>query len=275
MTMNCASTQELLPWMLNDSLSAEDARQVRAHLDDCADCRRELEETRIARAVFDAHIPTEALVAYAWDDSMNLPTEMVETHLAECQSCAEELSLLRQGRHAEQLAADAPPVAAGGVTGTTLIRPVPVWLRWLPIAASVIAAVAVAGWMTAQLQLSEMRQLAQGPGAPVPETVILTPERYVTLTPVTVTRGERNRGLEAAEPVLLGFPLEELDPEAGPFRLELLDENGSVVATYADRPANADLEVVQTVPPEVLAGARVTTARLTARDGESVLYGLP
>lgn len=291
MPMNCVSTQELLPWYLNRTLSEDDSRIVREHLAHCADCRRELELTREARAVFDTHIPSETLVDHAWDRPTDLPTEMLETHLAECRACGEELSLLRQSRYAEELAAEEPPVPVGSTPEAAAV-PWRSWLgraRWLPLAASLLAVVSLTGWLTSQARLADLRaQIAQEPAAATAETPTSTlwdQTVIVALAPVLPTRGEADGLFETdayadseaeAERVVLSLFLEDLAPEAGPFRVELLDAEDRVLATFPDRGANTNDEILVPVSPtDLAAGEPPVAVRVTAVDGTEALYGSP
>ena len=66
--MDCDRTTERLPWLLNGSLDPEETAAVRRHLADCELCQKELSETRLAGQIFGAHLPTPAVVAYAFDE---------------------------------------------------------------------------------------------------------------------------------------------------------------------------------------------------------------
>jgi Putative zinc-finger len=109
--MDCEATSERLPWLYAGSLAPAEAAEVRRHLETCARCRAELEETRRAAAVFDAHLPTAVLVDLAWDRPVTaLADELVQAHLAGCAGCREELALARESRRLEA-DADAARVA--------------------------------------------------------------------------------------------------------------------------------------------------------------------
>src|SRR5215208_3422668 len=97
--MNCDDAIELLPWLLNATLEPEEERAVRSHLATCARCRQALEENRFAWTVFGEHVPTEALVAHAFDDlAPGADAEVLERHLATCPRCAAELEMVRASR---------------------------------------------------------------------------------------------------------------------------------------------------------------------------------
>ncbi|HVR95412.1 MAG TPA: zf-HC2 domain-containing protein [Thermoanaerobaculia bacterium] len=101
--MNCNEANERLPWLLNGTLGEDERRQVMAHLKDCADCRTALRETRQAWQVYNQHIPSEDLVAYAWGAApVTVDPGLLEEHLASCPQCAAELELVRMSRRLEE-----------------------------------------------------------------------------------------------------------------------------------------------------------------------------
>ncbi len=97
--MICDEVVQRLPWFLNGSLGPEERSEIRGHLADCAACRAALAETRIGYRIFSAHVPSEALVDYAWDRTPEgLDSGLVERHLEDCPECAAELELIRTSR---------------------------------------------------------------------------------------------------------------------------------------------------------------------------------
>jgi hypothetical protein len=128
--------------LLNRSLPDDLRAPLEDHLERCPACRRELAETRHALEVFSAHVATDRLVDYSAGRLVEAERELVERHLARCQSCAEELSLLDAGR--KSLAADTP---APSLPQAPVLRPAspPLW-RWGTLAASLLAAAALTGW---------------------------------------------------------------------------------------------------------------------------------
>jgi hypothetical protein len=101
--MDCEATSDRLPWLLNGTLSEMESENARAHLSLCPRCRREMEETRRAAAVFGAHVSTADLVDLAWDRPV-AETALVHGHLESCRDCAQDLALARESRARE----DAP-----------------------------------------------------------------------------------------------------------------------------------------------------------------------
>jgi hypothetical protein len=103
--MDCEGASERLPWLYAGSLDPGEAAEVRRHLEGCARCRAELQETRQAAAVFDAHLPTAVLVDLAWERPVTaIAAELVQAHLAACAECREELELVRESRRLEAAA---------------------------------------------------------------------------------------------------------------------------------------------------------------------------
>lgn len=79
--MNCNTVQEKLALLVYDELSAEDARDVRAHLADCASCGAELKAINEARESLDQWEPIEADVPLraVLDESVDDRTPVVAT----------------------------------------------------------------------------------------------------------------------------------------------------------------------------------------------------
>lgn len=97
--MICDEVVQRLPWFLNGSLAREEMSEIRGHLAECAACRTALAETRLGYRIFAAHVPSEALVDYAWDRTPEgLDSGLVERHLEDCPECAAELELIRTSR---------------------------------------------------------------------------------------------------------------------------------------------------------------------------------
>ncbi len=97
--MICDEVVQRLPWLLNGSLASEEQSEIRGHLAECAACRAALAETRLGYRIFSAHVPSEALVDYAWDRTAEgLDSGLVERHLEDCPECAAELELIRTSR---------------------------------------------------------------------------------------------------------------------------------------------------------------------------------
>jgi hypothetical protein len=107
--MDCDAVSERLPWLHAGSLAPEEAAEVRRHLETCAACRAELEETRRAARVFDAHLPTAVVLDLAWDRAVDaIGDDLVQAHLASCTECREELALARESRRLESIAEAGP-----------------------------------------------------------------------------------------------------------------------------------------------------------------------
>ena len=132
--MTCQEATELLPWLLNGSLESAERERVQAHLEGCAGCRRELDETRAAAEVFAAHIPTAWLVDHAQDRRVEgIPGRLLEAHLEACADCADQLALARESRRLS-------------ATGPTPRRPLA--LPWTAsLAAGIVAALAAGAWL--------------------------------------------------------------------------------------------------------------------------------
>ena len=113
--MDCEDASLRLPWLHARALDEGEAAEVHRHLETCARCRGELDETRRAAAVFGAHLPTAVLMDLAWDRPVTvLADELVQAHLGGCADCREELALARESRRLEPAADAAPGVVLRG-----------------------------------------------------------------------------------------------------------------------------------------------------------------
>jgi hypothetical protein len=109
--MDCAAASERLPWLLNGSLDAPEADEVRGHVTGCPRCGQEMDETRRAAAVFDAHLPSSVVLDLAWERPLEADlSELARVHLERCASCRDELDLARASRQLESVWPEASPV---------------------------------------------------------------------------------------------------------------------------------------------------------------------
>ncbi len=134
--MDCARAAELLPWLLNGTLEAAERDEVALHLEECASCRDELEETELAWLVHAQHVPTPQLVDWALGQPLGAEeARRVERHLEHCEACREELALARRVRDVSVRGA---PIRATGAGRSG-------W-RWVALAAGLSAVIAGGGW---------------------------------------------------------------------------------------------------------------------------------
>lgn len=171
-----AHVTELLPWLVNGTLEADERRRVEEHLARCDACRGELQATRSSFELHATHLPPQALTAHAEDpraeryavgDGAAVGRSLVEAHLAHCSSCREELELVRASRRA--LAEDTEAQEAATRGSVVAFRPAtpetpasaPPRRGWaLAMAASLLfAVVAAGGWFLSgqQLDMAEQR----------------------------------------------------------------------------------------------------------------------
>jgi len=163
--MTCENAIEFLPWLLNGTLGEEEGGEVRRHLETCESCRQALAETREAWRLFDQHVPTAALVAYAWGDTpAGLDTELLERHLESCPQCAAELEMARTSRGLE---GDDKIALFPGKPSRELSRErrePRVW-RAAALAAGLAGVVAAGGWINSARQVDSL--LAENPPSAV------------------------------------------------------------------------------------------------------------
>ena len=133
--MDCDDAASRLPWMLNGTLDAGEAEQLRQHLEGCSRCREDLQETRQAAAVFSAHLPTSVLMDMAWDrPGAGLDAGLASRHLEHCPECSEELDLARQSRRVQEVPEAMPRPRRVG------------WSSWAALPASLAAGLVVGVW---------------------------------------------------------------------------------------------------------------------------------
>src|SRR6185369_7367953 len=176
--MNCNQAIEHLPWLLNGTLGEDETKAVEEHLAGCASCRQALTDTRRAWELFDQHIPSAPLVAYAADEDLDgFDQALLEEHLATCPECAAELELVRMSRslaedHRVAILAPRPPRAPVAPAAPTTARPVSTagnrWRR-AAVAAGIAGIIAVGGWYkSAERAHTLASQLATAPPPSAP-----------------------------------------------------------------------------------------------------------
>lgn len=153
MTMEHAEAEELLPWLLNDSLDPGERRAVEDHVAACATCQEALAEAELAFAAHALH-PTEAqLVDLAWNP-LSSDHDAVRAHVDQCPACAEELALLRASRAQQEAEEDEGQAAVAPARTLPFPAPVPVPVRrrWA-MAASIVGILLLGalGWKLVEL----------------------------------------------------------------------------------------------------------------------------
>jgi anti-sigma factor RsiW len=153
--MNCQTAVELLPWLLNGTLDDAERLEVLEHLEGCVECRGELAHTRDLAALLSAHPAPEQLVDHAEGRPVpGLAPEELERHLTACETCTEEMALIREARRGLRLdeGSTPEPTRQAGEGGRVLRG------RWterswrqLAIAASVAMALITGGWIWSSL----------------------------------------------------------------------------------------------------------------------------
>ncbi|MDX1502151.1 MAG: zf-HC2 domain-containing protein [Thermoanaerobaculia bacterium] len=160
--MNCDQVAELLPWYLNDSLEGAVRREVDGHLAECAACARELDATRGVFEIFDAHLPPPVLTGLVEGEPLAIPEELARRHLAACESCAEELELVRASRAAVGAEEESGGVVTPFAPRARPLPRLPAFAPPLAAAASLLAAVAVVGWLATARVASERAAVVAG-----------------------------------------------------------------------------------------------------------------
>ena len=212
--MDCTAVSQKLPWYLNETLAPEEKAALGEHLTSCSECQRELEETQHAFELFGAHPSSDSLIGLARSGIASREERvLLEDHLASCPSCSEELSLIRQSF--EVLDREGIPQKANR-------------LRWrlgagLAAAALLILAMGL-GWRQTWLRLRAL----QNPAWTDPRGLTLPQADFMALN---LFPEEMNQRSGSAKQVDLshgekGLALtlhSQLQPDSGPYRLELWD----------------------------------------------------
>ena len=169
--MTCEQAIELLPWYLNDTLEAQEREEVRGHLETCEACRTALAETREAGKIFAQHLPSEALVALAYDETpADLDPALAESHLKSCPECADELALARMSRRQEEKEDNVVPFP-----GPRPDRGYRTW-RAAAMAAGFAGLVAATGWFYEVQQVGNLAmQVAQRPAVQESRPSVVVP----------------------------------------------------------------------------------------------------
>jgi anti-sigma factor RsiW len=150
--MTCDQAIELLPWLVNGTLEAEDRNEVRQHLRTCERCRTALADTLETLRLFDQHLPAQALVSLAWGEMpADVDPALAELHLASCPQCAAEMELTRTSRRLEEDDRIAVfPLKRAPRQGESRT-----W-RTAAIAAGLAGVVALSGWIHSAQQLQPL-----------------------------------------------------------------------------------------------------------------------
>ena len=106
--MKCKKPEisELLPWLINGTLTTDEAQQVNRHVDQCAVCKSKLEKMRWISAQIEncnetlcpEHVWPEMLVDYVEARSELTRSDIlsIEKHLESCTRCRNEMEILRK-----------------------------------------------------------------------------------------------------------------------------------------------------------------------------------
>jgi|GEM_PF-5348401 len=204
----------------------------------------------MAWSLHEGHLPAEALVEVALGQPLSRARrEVIESHLALCSQCAEELALLREDPEKARRATAAGSAGSAGAA--------PWWLRAAAVAATLVAVLCAAGWW------STARQLAQEHAALIAPRLNTPILELMPTNPGTVARGATSdpSGLvndwdagslpgEAEEVVLTLLSGELKCPEG--CTVELLNGQGAPIWTSQGLRATPAGHATLTLPRDLL-----------------------
>jgi predicted anti-sigma-YlaC factor YlaD len=207
--MNCETAIELLPWFLNGTLDPNEKEAVRRHLQKCEACRLALTETRETWQTFDQHLPTETIVALAYDEApIGSSAQEAALHLASCPRCATELEMARTSRRLEGLEGEAnvlPFAARRSDSAPVASARSPRGWQMTALAAGLAGVLGLAGWMNRGQEIDTLREqlAARGTTAPAAsEPLLLATANPVLLDPLEARMrdfGDSNSTLPAGQ----------------------------------------------------------------------------
>ena len=183
--MNCHTTTDLHPWLLNGSLQGAERASVLGHLAECSACRVELGETAEVWELLDVHVTSSDLVAYALGNTALGNTalgstattwsrDQLERHLAICPACRLEVELVKGSVEEDTAKEDTtdrpatpakvllmPPARTTTRTATRTATRISGWRTPVRLAAAMAGfALAAYGFLTLSPQLREPTRVA-------------------------------------------------------------------------------------------------------------------
>ncbi len=230
--MHCEQTAESLPWLLNGTLDAEEARRVREHLAGCSDCREALRQTRTVWALQEGHLPVETIVDYALGGFQDPDLDgLVERHLKSCDRCSAEVDGVRRNPQPSAVEIE-EDLRYGAVRGDPASGRATAW-RYAALAATLAALLVGVGWLRSEWQRQELTaRIAQlsGPQINIPWFELLPSTVGAVLRGEAVAAGERNETAIPPEATIVWLRL--LSGESGcgaRCAVEVLTDQGQAV----------------------------------------------
>jgi hypothetical protein len=240
--MDCRTATEILPWLLNGSLGADERRELETHLQDCDACREALADTAGAWRLFAGHPPASLLVAWAEGDDVP-DAELVARHVEECPACADEVTLIKEAAALEPFGPSAhravPPqpvdrwrrfafaAAAVAVLGVTAL--VVSWTALLPRARSASVERDAAWIASAQARVEALKdEVARLTGAGAGAAAPLVNLPVVELLPDSfrMRGGSERVAVHRSSGAVALILTTRTDPGWGSYRLRVLAADG-------------------------------------------------
>ena len=229
--------KEMLPWYLNKTLSEDEVKKVEAHLKECPECQKELEEinllsseVKVNSAIFASpHIESERLVLFCEELKSLSPDESIsiEKHLRSCLYCYEELQTLKRANlELESLERGTKPKLVKEASVWEKINERLIWLVRKPALAYFIIlllAYPAARWLfrTSQPGMPSIPMVSSE------KVYVLSEQTRETTEPISVFRNNKDKQ------VRVGIPF-WADLEKQSYELIINTENGQIIFSIND-----------------------------------------
>jgi len=229
--------KEMLPWYLNKTLSEDEVKQVEAHLKECPECRKELEEiiflsseVKVNSEVFASpHIESERLVLFCEEPKSLSPDESIsiERHLRSCLYCYEELQTLKRANlELKSLERETKPKLVKEASVWEKISERLIWLVRKPVLAYIIVillAYPAASWLLRSPKSGE----SIVPKVAFEKVYMLSEQTRTTVEPTSVFRKTKDILVRVVIPFWA-------DIENESYNLAINDENSKSILAIKD-----------------------------------------
>jgi len=225
--------KSLLPWYVNQTLSEDEVKKVEAHLKECPECQKELEELRWLssgvkghKEVFvSPHIESEKLVLFSEEPETLNPDEAaaILKHLQSCPLCHEELQTLKSANlELEALEKKEKPKLIKEASLWERLTERLIWLVKKPAFAYIIVlllAYPAGRWL--------LYKSPPSPKVASERVYLLSEQTRITAEPTSVFRAEKDKAVRVSIPF---WP----DLEKQSYELVINSESGETIFAIRD-----------------------------------------